>query len=147
MTQAMIQIARRYSVDEVNEALPSVAARFAAVMQLRSQLKTIYAALEEAGHPPGQDAPPDATAKVLRDRAVFDGMAEALREQVAAINATGCVIRDIEIGLCDWRGDHEGREVWLCWRYGEAALGWFHELDTGFAGRRPVTELRPRGGA
>lgn len=88
------------------------------------QLKTIYAALEEAGHPPGQDAAADATAKVVRDRAVFDGMAEALREQVAAINETGCVIRDVEIGLCDWRGDHEGREglaVLALWR-GHARL-------------------------
>jgi hypothetical protein len=140
----MTEDARRYSVDEVNAALPSVMARFEAVMQLRTQLKTLYTSLEDAGHPPGQHAPPDAAARVVRDRAVFDGMAEALREQVAAISETGCVIRDIEIGLCDWRGDHEGREVWLCWQYGEAVLGWFHELDTGFAGRRPVGELRPR---
>ena len=136
---------RLYTVDEVNALLPKVIARWETVMQLRSQLKGLYQELEAAGAPPGQPAPADASAKVARDRAVFDGLAEALKDEVEAINATGCVIRDIESGLCDWEGEHEGRVVWLCWRYGERECGWFHELDAGFRGRRPISELKPIG--
>ncbi len=136
---------RIYSVDDVNRLLPQVIARWETVMQLRSQLKGLYQELEAAGAPPGQPTPADASAKVARDRAVFNGLAEALKDEVEAINATGCVIRDIESGLCDWEGEHEGRLVWLCWRYGERELGWFHELDAGFRGRRPISELKPIG--
>lgn len=136
---------RIYSVDEVNQLLPKVIARWETVMQLRSQLKGLYQELEAAGLPPGRTVPADAPAKVARDRAVFDGLAEALEDEVGAINATGCVIRDLESGLCDWEGEHEGRVVWLCWRYGERECGWFHELDAGFRGRRPISELRPLG--
>ena len=136
---------RLYTVDEVNALLPKVIARWETVMQLRQQLKGLYQELEAAGAPPGHAAPADASAKVARDRAVFDGLAEALKDEVEAINATGCVIRDIESGLCDWEGEHEGRIVWLCWRYGERELGWFHELDAGFRGRRPISELKPIG--
>ena len=136
---------RRYTVAEVEEVLPEVARRFQTVMQLRGQLKALYARLEEGGHPPGQTLPNGVSAQVVRDRAVFDGMAETLRDEVSAIAATGCVIRDIEIGLVDWLGAAgDGREVWLCWRYGEAALGWFHEIDSGFTSRRPISELTPR---
>ena len=133
---------RRYTIAQVEAVLPELASRFATVMQLRSQLKSLYARLDEGGHPPGQTMPDGAPAEVVRDRAVFDGMAEALREEVAAIAATGCVIRDIEIGLVDWLGaGADGRDVWLCWRYGERALGWFHEIDEGFRGRKPIAEL------
>jgi hypothetical protein len=134
-----------YSVDDVNQLLPQVIARWETVMQLRSQLKGLYQELEAAGAPPGQPAPADASPKVARDRAVFDGLADALKDEVEAISATGCVIRDIESGLCDWEGEHEGRVVWLCWRYGERECGWFHELDAGFRGRRPISELKPIG--
>ena len=136
---------RIYTVDEVNELLPGVIARWQTVMQLRQQLKHLYQELEAAGAPPGQPVAADASAKVARDRAVFDGFAEALKDEVTAIHAFGCVIRDIESGLCDWEGEHEGRIVWLCWRYGEREIGWFHELDAGFRGRRPISELRPAG--
>jgi hypothetical protein len=82
--------------------------------------------------------PPD----VARDRLVFHGMAETLRDHVEAVLATGCVIKDIEIGLVDWLGKHEGRDIWLCWRYGEREVGFWHEHAAGFASRRPVSELR-----
>ena len=134
--------ADRYTIDEVEAVIPQLATRFATVMQLRAQLKVLYARLEEHGHPPGQTLPDDVELEVARDRAVFDGMADALRDEVAAIAATGCVIRDIEIGLVDWLGTAaDGREVWLCWRYGETSLAWFHEVDEGFRGRKPIEEL------
>ena len=137
---------RRYTVAEVDAFVPELARRFETVMGLRSQLKGLYAKLEDNGHPPGQTLPDGVTSEVVRDRAVFDGMAEALRDEVNAIAATGCVIRDIEIGLVDWLGTaDDGHEVWLCWRYGEPALGWFHELDTGFSGRKPIAALNRRG--
>lgn len=136
---------RIYTVTEVNQLLPRVIAGWEMVMQLRSQLKALYQSLEEAGAPPGKPAPADATAKVVRDRAVFEGLAETLKDEVEAISETGCVIRDIESGLCDWEGEHEGRVVWLCWCYGEREIGWFHELESGFRGRRPISELAPLG--
>ena len=142
---------RRYTVDEVDAVVPELARRFETVMQLRTQLKSLYTRLDDGGHPPGQTLPEGVDAQTVRDRAVFDGMAETLRDEVSAIGASGCVIRDVEIGLVDWLGvAADGREVWLCWRYGEPALGYFHELDTGFSGRRPIAELARagvRGGA
>jgi hypothetical protein len=135
---------RRYTVAEVDAVVPALARRFSTVMELRSQLKSLYVRLEASGHPPGQTLPEGISAGLIRDRAVFDAMADALHDEVAAIASTGCVIRDIEVGLVDWPGvAGDGREVWLCWRYGEPALGFFHERDAGFASRRPIAELEP----
>ncbi len=54
----------------------------------------------------------------------------------------GCEVKDIDQGLVDFRAERDGREVYLCWKLGEPQVRWWHELDTGFAGRRPL-EIKP----
>ena len=54
------------------------------------------------------------------------------------IRAHGCVIKDINVGLIDFLTERDGREVFLCWRYGEDAVAFYHDLHTGFNSRRPV---------
>jgi hypothetical protein len=54
------------------------------------------------------------------------------------IQTLGAVVKDTSLGLLDFYGRFEGRLVWLCWRYGENKLGYYHELDTGFSGRRAL---------
>lgn len=52
----------------------------------------------------------------------------------------GCEIKGIDEGLVDFRSLKDGREVYLCWKLGEQRIAWWHELDTGFAGRQPLEE-------
>ena len=54
----------------------------------------------------------------------------------------GCEVKDIDQGLVDFRTERDGREVYLCWKLGEPEVSWWHELDTGFDGRRPL-EIKP----
>lgn len=142
---------RYFTLAEANAQLPELNGLFSLVLQLRGQLKSLYQFLDDMGFPPtGEDDEDedDASPDVVRSRALFYGMAQTLREQVETILDMGCVIKDIESGLVDWLAQHQGREIWLCWRYGEPAVGYWHELRGGFSGRRPVTELEavmPRG--
>ena len=141
---------RTYRIDEANAQVARLSELFENVMQVRSLLKTLYQRLESAGYPVSQDElddseielPDDAPAEVVRDHGMFQALVETLRDHVEKIQETGCVIKDLEEGLVDWPGLHDGREVWLCWKYGETEVGFWHELSTGFAGRRPVSELR-----
>lgn len=50
----------------------------------------------------------------------------------------GCELKDWASGLVDFPAMHEGREVLLCWKLGESAVTHWHEVDAGFAGRRPI---------
>ena len=61
--------------------------------------------------------------------------AEAL---IKAIVELGVALKDIEQGLIDFPTERDGRIVYLCWRQGEDEIRFWHELDTGFAGRRPL---------
>ena len=48
------------------------------------------------------------------------------------------VVRDLERGLVDFPSVIDGREVYLCWLLDEPAVGHWHGVDAGFAGRRPL---------
>lgn len=52
----------------------------------------------------------------------------------------GVELKDYATGLLDFVALHEGREVYLCWRPGEATISHWHERDAGFAGRQPISD-------
>lgn len=63
---------------------------------------------------------------------------EQLDLYVHQIQTTGAVLKDINLGLLDfsaWRDDHE---VYLCWKYGEQNIEYWHEIEAGFAGRQSI---------
>ena len=75
--------------------------------------------------------------KLLGELAVY---AMQLEAGVKGILALGVTIKDIDAGLVDFIGVRNGREVYLCWRYDEEELSFWHEINAGFAGRRPLDE-------
>jgi len=50
----------------------------------------------------------------------------------------GVEVKDPSTGLIDFRSLRGDEEVYLCWRLGEGRIAWWHDLDSGFQGRRPL---------
>lgn len=66
---------------------------------------------------------------------------EAAYRLVNALQTQGIVIQDVERGLIDFPCLMDGREVFLCYELNDGfTVGYFHELDTGYAGRQEITE-------
>ncbi len=65
---------------------------------------------------------------------------EHIMKRVENIQRKGILVKDLEKGLCDFPFMLDGRVVYLCWRVGEAEVGWWHETDTGFSNRKPLDE-------
>ena len=63
---------------------------------------------------------------------------ENLDELIHQIQDTGAQIKDINTGLLDFSALKDGREVYLCWQYGEGDIAFWHEVEAGFAGRQPI---------
>jgi len=63
---------------------------------------------------------------------------ERLDVLVRQIRATGALFKDINLGLLDFPALKDGREVYLCWKYGENGIDFWHEIDAGYAGRQPI---------
>lgn len=89
------------------------------------------------------------TSTLVKDRVAADGggvagepayfeAARTLRAELERLAEEDVVLRDPQSGLVDFLGEVQGRRVWLCWRVGEERVAHFHELDSGFAGRKPL---------
>lgn len=61
-----------------------------------------------------------------------------MQDLVLQIQSTGALFKDLSSGLVDFLSKREGRDVFLCWRFGEDSVRYWHDLDAGFAGRQPV---------
>ena len=59
-------------------------------------------------------------------------------EAVEILENTGVSVKSIEQGLLDFPSKRFDEEVWLCWKYGETEIKFWHEKDSGFMGRKPI---------
>jgi len=66
------------------------------------------------------------------------GALELISEHLQAIQELGVLVKDLDIGLCDFPHMMEGRVVYLCWKLGEAEIRWWHEVNSGYSGRQPL---------
>jgi hypothetical protein len=68
----------------------------------------------------------------------FAQLARELSGHVEHLNGLGVHVKDLDIGLLDFPAVRDGEDVLLCWRVGEDAVEWWHGLEEGYAGRKPV---------
>jgi len=66
---------------------------------------------------------------------------ERLDALVHQVQDTGVLFKDINLGLLDFPALRNGREVYLCWKYGEEDIEFWHEIEAGYAGRQPITSF------
>ena len=138
--------ARRYfSVAEANAMIENLERVVGRVLQMKAQVRMVYARLEEAGFAPAGDefdvAPDGASAGTINCLTTLKTLIDALKADVNALDDAGCLLKDIDAGIVDWYLSRGDRDVLLCWKLGEKQVGFWHDPEAGFAGRRPIAEL------
>jgi hypothetical protein len=131
---------RVFSIEEVDAMVPKLnalvgaqLARQATIDELLDQLTSHTGTLPSTLGPEANDS--DAVTAIKGDlRASFSEYKLGWDE----IQALGAIVKDPKTGLLDFYGRIDGKLVWLCWRYGETELGYYHDLDAGFTGRRAL---------
>ena len=59
-------------------------------------------------------------------------------QQHQLLQAAGVLVKDLDRGLLDFPSRREGRDILLCWHVGEEEIRYWHGIDEGFAGRKPI---------
>lgn len=83
----------------------------------------------------GMIVPYEKTARLRLER---EHLAESIKAALERIEATGCVVKDLDAGLLDFPALLGNEEVYLCWRLGEDRIRFWHRQDEGFVGRKPL---------
>lgn len=138
---------RLFTPEEVNRLIPRLTAlldtameRYRQAVALQERLREERTRRAEASGEGGAAQIDRFTGQALAER--LDGLGIELRQAIGEIEALGGVVKDLGTGLVDFpgRGPGDRREqvVNLCWRYGEAAVEFWHGMDEGFAQRKPL---------
>ena len=76
-------------------------------------------------------------------RTEHDRMIAIVKSALERIEASGCLVKDLDVGLLDFPAIINNEEVYLCWRLGEDRIRFYHRQDEGFAGRKPLDPRDP----
>jgi hypothetical protein len=125
-------VATFYTLDRANERIAELDEMLTVLRAQRDELRELKIAFDATE--PGDEQ--------RRIRLRMQGLVDQMQASVARIDGWSITLRDIDTGLIDFPALVAGRQVWLCWRLGEGPIAWWHELDDGFGGRRPLIELR-----
>jgi hypothetical protein len=130
---------RLFTEEEANDALESVRPLVERLVEARRRFVHVAGRLEEvegrvSGNGGGLDP---GRVRELQERAAE--AAADLAGIVAALEEVGVQVKDLDEGLIDFPAKHPGGDtVLLCWRLGETDVAYWHGLEVGFAGRKPL---------
>jgi hypothetical protein len=124
------QFKKHYTRAEAKALLPLVRLWLKRIVQLCNELQKVETRVTKLMGP-GLDIGGPAVNSWLRTQAdLKQVMFEFQRREIQ--------IKDLERGLLDFPAIVDGQEVFLCWEEGEEDIEFWHELDTGYAGRKPL---------
>jgi hypothetical protein len=120
-----------FTIDEANAALAIIRPWLEEILLIREEIlqqkpETWPIIQKAAGNGGGA-----AASKLAQKFDRLDGLVHHIQD-------TGVLIKDLNTGLLDFPALRNGHEVYLCWRWGEGDIAFWHEVDSGFAGRQPI---------
>ena len=126
-----------FSAEDANKALPLVKAivgdivqQFEVVNALKQRLVSVKGGRQRSTNDPYAE-------ETAQSQAELDVEETKLANFIDELSRLGVELKGPD-GLCDFPSIRDGREVYLCWRLGEPQVTFWHEKNTGFAGRQPI---------
>jgi hypothetical protein len=137
---------KTFTFEEATTLLPVLRTLLKRAMEGKRLIETVEKELQDLRHRIllngglSVDVPAVAHRRAERDKAL-----QEIKDSLAEIEAIGVQVKDLDIGLLDFPCVVEDEIVLLCWKYGEEKIGFWHGLEEGFRGRKPIDERILRG--
>ena len=130
---------KTFTLDEANELLPMLRSLLQSALESKAQLEQQQQRaqdLVQRVHLSGGSMLK--IADLIEGKAERERAAMRLRDLLDEIEATGALVKDMDTGLLDFPCEVDGAVILLCWKMGEPAIAYWHGLDEGFKGRKPI---------
>lgn len=121
-----------FTTNEANAALPDVIKKFEYALAKNTEVKKIEQELQLS------ISTTNSFESYVTIKQRLNSAITKFYESVEILENTGVVVKSIEQGLLDFPSKRFDEEVWLCWKYGETEIKFWHEKDSGFMGRKPI---------
>ena len=124
-------MSRYYTPQEANDALIVIKPIIEEMMEIGEKIREhqpeLWSVVEKSAGNGGNPV----LSNLLTDFDRLDALLHRIQDM-------GIVVKDLHTGLVDFTAWHEGREVYLCWKFGEDTVQFWHDLETGFQGRQLI---------
>ena len=121
-----------FTTNEANEALPDVIKKYEYVLAKRNEVTKLEQQLQICL------STTNSFEEYVPLKQKLNSTITKFYESLEILESTGVVVKSIEQGLLDFPSKRFDDEIWLCWKYGETEIKFWHEKDSGFMGRKPL---------
>ena len=122
-----------FTIKSANEALPGVIEKF---NYLKKQKNEIIKAEQELQIIMSSS---DSFEKYITHKQKLNSAMTKFYQLIEELEATGVSLKGLDQGLLDFPSKRFDEDVWLCWKDGETEIKFWHEKDSGFMGRKPIS--------
>ena len=134
-------MSKRFNLAEAQSLVPRLETSLRGAVALKTEFdeaeSTVRGFLDRVNAMGGMMVDRD---RVRGTRERRDALARRLKTAIEQVQAFGCVVKDLDIGLVDFPTLLRGVEVCLCWRLGEPRIAYWHGTEEGFRGRKPIDD-------
>ena len=121
---------RYFTIKSANEALPSVIEKF---NNLKKQKNETMKAEQEL-----QSSVSNFEEYMIQKQKLNSQMTK-FYQLIEDLESTGVSLKGLDQGLLDFPSKRFDEDVWLCWKDGETEIKFWHDMNSGFNGRKPIT--------
>tara|TARA_B100001179_G_scaffold116503_1_gene83146 strand:- start:575 stop:976 length:402 start_codon:yes stop_codon:yes gene_type:complete len=122
-----------FSISEANKILPIVIKKFNYVKKLKSEIMKFEHELSN------DMSSSNSLEEFSRLKQKLNSVVTKFYQSIEDLESTGVVLKGLEDGLLDFPAKRFNDEIWLCWKEGETEIKFWHEKNTGFNGRKPIS--------
>ena len=132
---------RFFTLQQAEQLLPEVESAIRSAISLKSEYQQAEAEWQNFSHRITMLGGVLVDHSQLREQKNRrESLARDLQEALEKIHEYGCLVKDLDIGLIDFPTQFHGEEVYLCWKLGESGIRFWHGVQEGFRGRKPIDQ-------
>lgn len=132
---------RYFTLQEAESLIPVLRASLESAIRAKAEIGEIDTEMQELSARicmvGGSEVNPDQIARRKLERV---SLMHLIEDSVKRIQRSGCLVKDLDIGLLDFPALLDGVEVYLCWKLGEAKIEWWHSTQEGYSERRRIID-------
>jgi hypothetical protein len=127
---------RFFTVEEANRTLPLVRRIVKDIMRTYPELQHLTEQLHQLA---SAGIGPELQERIETLRDDIDRTADHINGFIRELEQIGCFFKGFDEGLVDFYSLYKGRPVFLCWRFDEPRIEFWHDVESGFGGRERIT--------
>ena len=123
-----------FTVDKANTILPKVKKKFDEILCCKNNVMDIQEELQNLS---------DSNCgfeKFIKKKQELNHAVTSLYSMIQELEDMGIMIKSVDEGLLDFPSIRYDEEIWLCWKFGESQVKFWHRKDEGFMGRKPIPQ-------